>query len=220
MWVQSWNVSREWECKYGMGMWVRSGNVGTEWECEYGVGMWVQIWNVSREWECKEWECEYGVDTWVQSRNVSTVARNWHVWRLTVTRNLNVFWQNVHRSCDDRCMFTCLLRNSLGRQNWSTQLQQVAGGCVTPGNLIRPVCLKNYRVQCKSPLPYFQNKSRPATRYYLISLSVSFKSTMLIEVEQGSKASWAQAAACINKPFTKSIYKLRSRQAIWYPCSK
>jgi len=51
----------------------------------------------------------------------------------------------------------------------------------------------------------------------LISLSVSFSSTMLIlvEVEQGSKAGRAQAAAYINKPFIKSIYKLRSqRQAI------
>jgi len=54
----------------------------------------------------------------------------------------------------------------------------------------------------------------------LISLSVSFNSTMLIEVEQGSKVGWAQAAAYINKPFIKSIYKLRSRQAIWCPCSK
>jgi len=31
----------------------------------------------------------------------------------------------------------------------------------------------------------------------LISLSVSFNSTMHIEVEQGSKAGWAQAAAYI-----------------------
>jgi hypothetical protein len=55
----------------------------------------------------------------------------------------------------------------------------------------------------------------------LISLSVSFNSTMLIEVEQGSKAGWTQAAAYLNKPAIKSIYKLRSqRQAIWYPCSK
>ena len=182
-------------------------------------------------WTCRknvrmEWECACRVGMWVQGGNVwSTAARHCHVWRLTVTRSLIMFWQNVHRPSEDRCMFVCLLSVGAAQFRYAELIYTAApsGRWLSHTGKCNLFCMSEKLLSSvQIAFAIFSKQAKTCNEILqLISLSVSFNSTMLIAVQQGSKAGWTQAAAYINKPVTKPIYKLRSqRQAIWYPCSK